>query len=132
MLTSSDLIEQDSLMYLTAERIYMSGDYARATQSLGTYIEKNPDGRFLLNAHFYKGDCHYRVKEDAKALESFDYVIDHPRSRFTEPSLLGASRIKFRLKDYAAAAEYYQRLEEIAEVQSNKLEARMGLLECYS
>jgi TolA-binding protein len=132
VLTSDDLIEQDSLMYHTAERIYMSGDYARAVQSLGSYIEKNPDGRFLLNAHFYKGDCHYRVKEDALALQSFEYVIGHPRSRFTEPSLLGASRIKFRLKDYAAAATYYQRLEEIAEGKSNILEARMGLIKCYT
>jgi len=132
VLTSDDLIEQDSLMYHTAERIYMSGDYSRAVQSLGSYIEKNPDGRFLLNAHFYKGDCHYRVKQDALALQSFDYVIDHPRSRFTEPALLGASRIKFRLKDYASAATYYQRLEEIAEGKSNILEARMGLVKCYT
>ena len=100
VLTSSDLIEQDSLSYLTAERIYMSGDYARASQSLKNYIEKHPDGRFLLNAHFYKGDCNYRANEYDEALASFDYVIDQPRSRFTEPALLGASRIKFRLKDY--------------------------------
>jgi TolA-binding protein len=132
VLTSSDLIEQDSLMYMTAERIYMSGDYARAVQSLASYIEKNRDGRFLLNAYFYKGDCHYRSKEDEKALECFEYVISHPRSRFTEPSLLGASRIKFRLKDYAAAANYYRQLEEVAEVKSNQLEARMGLLKCYT
>jgi tetratricopeptide (TPR) repeat protein len=109
----------------------MTGDYEKARQSLNSYIEKNPDGRFLLNAHFYKGDCHYRVREDAEALQSFDYVISHPRSRFTELSLLGASRIKFRQKDYPAAAQYFQRLEEIAEVHSNLLEARMGLIECY-
>ncbi len=132
VLTSSDLIEQDSLSYLTAERTYMSGDYTRASQSLRNYIEKHTDGRFLLNAHFYKGDCNYRANEYAEALTSFDYVISKPRSRFTEPALLGASRIKFRLKDYAAAAGYYQKLEEVAEVKSNLLEARMGLLKCYS
>ncbi len=130
-LTSADLMEQDSLMYFTAERIYMSGDYTKAKQSLTSYIQKNPSGRFLLNAHFYKGDAHYRAKEDDPALEDFKYVIDHPRSRFTEPALLGASRISFRLKDYEEAAEYYQRLEEIAEVQANLLEARMGLIESY-
>jgi TolA-binding protein len=132
VLTSSDLIEQDSLMYLTAERTYMSGDYAKAVQSLSNYIEKNPDGRYLLNAWFYKGDCHYRAQQDAPALEAFDHVISSPRSRFTEPALLGASRIKFRQKDYAGAADYYGRLEEIAEVQSNRIEARMGLLESWS
>jgi TolA-binding protein len=132
VLTSSDLIEQDSLSYLTAEKIYMSGDYPRAAQSLNTYIEKHPDGRFLLNAHFYKGDCNYRANQYAEALVSFDYVINHPKSRFTEPAFLGASRIKFRLKDYAVAAKYYQKLEEVAEVKNNLLEARMGLIKCYS
>jgi TolA-binding protein len=131
VITSSDLVEQDSLSYLTAERTYMSGDYPRAVQSLKSYIEKHPDGRYLLNAHFYEGDCHYRASEYAEALASFDYVINHPQSRFTEPALLGASRIKFRLKDYTAAVGYYQKLEEVAEVKSNLLEARMGLLKCY-
>ncbi|HEX2396425.1 MAG TPA: tetratricopeptide repeat protein, partial [Bacteroidales bacterium] len=131
VLTSSDLMEQDSLMYLTAERIYMTGDYEKAKQSLASYIQKNPEGRFQLNAHFYKGDAHYRAREDEAALEAFQYVIDHPRSRFTEPALLGASRIKFRLKDYDEAAQFYQRLEEIAEVHANLLEARMGLIDCY-
>ena len=131
-LTSSDMIEQDSLTYLTAERIYMSGDYTRAVQSLTSYINKNPEGRFLLNAWFYKGDCHYRAKEDDASLESFAHVIDAPQSRFTELALLGSSRIKFRQKDYAKAAEFYAKLEEVAEVQSNLLEARMGLLDCYS
>ena len=132
VLTSSDLIEQDSLSYLTAEKVYMSGDYARAAQSLKTYIEKHSDGRFLLNAQFYKGDCNYRATEYTEALVSFDYVIGHPKSRFTEPALLGASRIKFRLKDYEAAAGYYKKLEEAAEVKGNLLEARMGLIKCYS
>jgi TolA-binding protein len=132
VLTSTDLIEQDSLSYLTAEKIYMTGDYARAAQSLKTYIEKHPDGRFLLSAHFYKGDCNYRANAYDEALVSFDYIINHPTSRFTEPALLGASRIKFLLKDYAAAAGYYQKLEEVAEVKSNLLEARMGLIKCYT
>jgi TolA-binding protein len=132
VMTSEDLIEQDSLSYLTAEKIYMTGEYARAAESLKNYIEKHPDGKFLLNAHFYKGDCNYRANEYAEALTSFDYIISHPQSRFTEPALLGASRIKFRLKDYDAAAGYYEKLEEVAEVKSNLLEARMGLIKCYS
>ncbi len=131
VLTSQDLIEQDSLMYLTAERIYMMGDYERAVQSLKSYIDKNPNGKYLIDAHFYKGDCHYRARRDNEALEDFDFVINRPRSKYTESSLLGASRIKLRQKDFAMAATYLSKLEEIAEVKSNLNEARMGLLECY-
>jgi TolA-binding protein len=132
VLTSDDLIEQDSLMYLTAERIYMSGDYAKAALSLGSYIDKNPNGKYLIDAHFYKGDCHYRARQNNEALADFDYVINQQRSKYTESSLLGASRIKFQQKDYGVATEYYKKLEDIAEVKNNLAEARMGLLECYS
>jgi TolA-binding protein len=132
ILTSADLIEQDSLSYLAAEKTYMSGDYAKAATGFSNYIEKHPEGRFLLNANFYKGDCYYRVNNYDGALSSFIYVIGRPQSRFTEPALLGASRIKFRLKDYQAAAEFYQKLEEVAEVKANLLEARMGMLKCYT
>jgi TolA-binding protein len=132
VLTSADLLEQDSLSYLSAEKIYMNGDYTRAAQSFKNYIEKHPDGKFLLNAHFYKGDCNYRSEAFNEALLSFDYIIGHPKSRFTEPALLGASRIKFRQKDYAAAAGYYEKLEATAEVKGNLLEARLGLIRCYS
>jgi TolA-binding protein len=132
VLTSADLIEQDSLSYLSAEKIYMSGDYAKAALSFKNYIEKHPAGRFLLNANFYKGDCNYRASADEEALTSFDYIIGKPKSRFTEPALLGASRIKFKQKDYQGAVDYYRKLEEVAEVTGNLLEARMGLLTCYS
>jgi tetratricopeptide (TPR) repeat protein len=132
VLTSADLIEQDSLSYLSAEKIYMTGNYSRAAESFENYIKNHPEGRFLLNAYFYKGDCYYRANKYNEALASFDYIIGRPTSKFTEPSLLGASRIKFRLKDYAAAAEYYHRLEEFAEVKSNVMEARMGMLKCYT
>jgi TolA-binding protein len=116
---------------MSAEKIYMSGNYDRATQSFKNYLEKQPDGRFLLNANFYKGDCHYRANAYEEALTCFDYVISRPKNRFTEPALLGASRIEFRRKNYQKAAEYYARLEEVAEVKSNLLEARMGMLKCY-
>lgn len=132
VLTSADLIEQDSLSYQASEKVYMSGDYPRAVQSFRNYLENHPDGRFLLHAHFYKGDCHYRANEYEDALTSFNYIIDRPKSRFTESALLGASRIEFRRKNYGAAAEYYRKLEEVAEVRSNLLEARMGMLKCYS
>ncbi|MBN2481230.1 MAG: tetratricopeptide repeat protein, partial [Bacteroidales bacterium] len=131
ILSSEDLAEQDALSFAAAERLYMSGDYSRASQSLESYIDNHPGGRFLVNAHFYKGDCHYRASEFKEALQDFDHVINQPHNSFTEQALLGASRIRYRLKEYVAAADYYRKLETVAENQDNLLEARFGLMRCY-
>jgi TolA-binding protein len=126
-----DMKEQDSLTYITAEKLYLSGDCERSSQGFSNYIKKYKDGSFILDAHFYKGDCNYQLKQYDEAMESFDYIIGRPRNIYTEQALLGASRIKFRLKDYGSAIGYYKKLEEVTELNSNKLEARIGLMRCY-
>lgn len=132
IITASDAIEEDSLSFMTAERIYMAGDYTRAATQLGAYIGKHPSGRYLLPAHFYKGDCHYRAQEFSEALASFDYIVSRPRSKYSEPALLGSSRIRFREKNLPEAIRLYRMLEENAELQANLMEARLGLLRCYA
>jgi len=131
ILSSEDLMEQDDLSYQSAEKIYMQGNYTQAIESLKSYISNHPDGRYLTNAHFYLGDCYYRANQNAEALSAFDYVLSQPDNNFTEQALLGTSRIKFRLKEYQSALEYYARLEQKAENKRNLFEARMGLLRCY-
>ncbi len=126
-----DLKEQDSLSYITAEKLYMSGDCEHSSQGFRKYIEKYKNGSFILDAHFYKGDCNYQLKQYDEAIESFDYIIGRPKNIYTEQALLGASRIKFRLNDYAGALDYYKKLEEVTEVNSNMLEARAGLMRCH-
>lgn len=122
--------EQDSLSYISAENQYMSGDCDKSSKSFQNYIENHPDGSFILNAHFYKGDCNYQLEQYAEALASFDYVISKPKSIFTEQSLLGAARIAFLQKDYLKALTYYKDLAGLTETRLNLLEARVGIMRC--
>ncbi len=126
-----DVKEQDSLSYITAEKLYMSGDCEHSSQSFKKYIEKYSEGSFILSAHFYKGDCNYQLKQYDEAIKSFNYIIGKPKNIYTEQALLGASRIKFNQKKYAEAADYYKRLEEVTELNNNLHEARVGLMRCY-
>ena len=118
--------EQDSLTYKAAENVYMTGDCDQARQRLNGYLNRFPDGAFLLNAHFYLGDCNYSAENYDKALESFKYVIKQPKNMFTEQALLGAGRIHFANENYRDALDNYRELEKIAEIKNNVLEARIG------
>jgi tetratricopeptide (TPR) repeat protein len=126
-----DIREQDSLSYVSAEKLYMAGDCGRSIRSLTNYIQNHPDGNFLLNAHFYKGDCNYKLNQLEDAIQSFDYIISRPASMFTEAALQGASRIRYSQQNYSAALGYYSKLENVAESRANILEARMGMLRCH-
>jgi len=123
--------EQDSLSYMAAENIYMSGDCNEAINSFSEYIDDFESGAYLINAHFYKAECQLKAGEHQVALESLDFIGASPRNVFTEPALLTASRINFDYQHYAAALEDYLMLEDIAEVKGNITEARIGKMRCY-
>ena len=127
---SVSISEQDSLTYMAAENLYMAGNCRQAVDNFDQYIDKFRNGSFILNAHFYKADCHHRLNEYDKALESYNFVTGMFRNTFTEQALLGASSINFDLGNYADALYNYEELERIAEIRSNLLVSRKGQMIC--
>jgi TolA-binding protein len=123
--------EQDSLSYMAAENIYMSGDCNGAINSFREYIKDFESGAYLVSAHFYKAECQLKAGDLDDALNSLNFIIGSPRNAFTEPALLTASRINFDHQNYPAALENYLMLEDIAEVRRNITEARIGKMRCY-
>ncbi len=127
---SVTISEQDSLTYIAAENLYMAGNCRRATESFEKYIEQFRNGSFILNAHFYKAECHQRLNEQEKALDSYNFVTGMFRNTFTEPALAGAAEINFESGNYEDALVNYMELERVAEMSSNLLDSRIGQMRC--
>ncbi|RLD29908.1 MAG: hypothetical protein DRI73_10725, partial [Bacteroidetes bacterium] len=127
---SVSVSEQDSLTYLSGENLYMAGNCERALAVLGSYLKKFPEGSFVLNAHFYKAECLASSGKLQKALEDYNFVINHSKNVFTEPSLLAAGSINFDTDNFAGALENYVMLENIADMAANKLTALVGQVRC--
>jgi TolA-binding protein len=125
------LREQDSLAYTAAEIVYMSGDCDETVRDFKDYLDAFPNGRFLLNAHYYKADCQLKLQQNEEALESLDYIIDQPRNMFTQPALEAASKINFREGNYHRAADNYRSMLEIGEQKKSIFEAHVGLMRCF-
>jgi tetratricopeptide (TPR) repeat protein len=123
---SVTISEQDSLTYIAAENSYMAGNHAQAAEGFSRYIEKFRNGSFILNAHFYKAECHRRLGEHAKALESYNFVTGMFRNTFTEPALVGSASINYEKGNYSEALKNYQELERVAELSSSLFSARLG------
>ncbi len=123
--------EQDSLSYISAEKVYMAGNCKEAARAFEKYTLQYPDGNYLVNAHFYKGDCNYRAKQFGEALTSFNYVIQQADNSFTEQALLGCARIQSDNKEYAKAITFYSRLAESYPSPSNRKEAYVAMMRAH-
>lgn len=118
--------EKDSLTYLAAEKIYMTGNWKLSGKLFGDYLTNYTNGRFALNAHYYRGDCFHRGQVDDSALTDYMYVIEKPKNIFTEPSLLNAATIYQQKGNDSLAYDLFKKLENQAEVKANLLIARKG------
>ncbi len=121
-----DTHEQDSLLYLSAERLYLKGDFKQAQPAFQKYLKGLPNGRYSLNAYYYLGDCYYRDNNQAEALKMFSYVAEQPRNIFTEDALLRQGQLLYIARDYSAAQSVFARLEHEAELDDNRVEAIIG------
>jgi TolA-binding protein len=118
--------EQDSLMYYAGENAYLAGDCKKAKDNFKKYVEKFPEGDFILNATYYIGDCSFKDGDDDNALKSFEYVIKKQKNNFTEPALATAALLNMNKKNYPVALSEFKLLDSIAEVQENIMAARSG------
>jgi TolA-binding protein len=119
---------KDSMTFVVAERAYTANGCDKATGLLQKYLNEFSGGVFSIDANFYLGDCLYRQGRLAEAMPHLVFVINNPKSSYTEPALLGAARGAFELEDYANAAAYYGRLQPLAGSKGTLVESRLGKL----
>jgi len=123
--------QEDQLAYQEAEVQFNNGNFPGAQQKFENYLVKFPEGKYALEANFYKSEMYASQKNWAKAAAGYEWVADRAPNKFAEKSLLQAARINFfNLKDYAKAEKYYARLKDFSTSQENKMEAMRGLLRC--
>jgi len=120
----------DSLTYTTAKDYYTAKNYNSAATNFDKYIQKFPDGIFIVEANFYKAECEYKAGKMDDALKGYAFVIGKNKNQFTETSLYKASDISFNKKDYTAALNYYTQLELNAEQPKSNAAAKLGLMRC--
>jgi tetratricopeptide (TPR) repeat protein len=123
--------QEDQLAYEEAEVQFNNGNFDAAIQRFEAYLAKFPDGKFSLEANYYKSEIYFSRKDWAKAVVGYAAVADKAPNKFGEKSLLVAARLYFfNLKDYANAEKYFSKLKDFTTSEENKMEAMRGLLRC--
>jgi TolA-binding protein len=121
--------QEDQLAYQEAEVQFNNGNFSGAQQRFEDYLKRFPEGKYALEANFYKSEMYASQKDWAKAVSGYEAVAGKAPNKFAEKSILQAARINFfDLKDYAKAEIYFAKLKDFASSQENKMEAMRGLL----
>ncbi len=124
----------DSTTYEAAKNRYMKGDCENSSKDLKNYLDKYPNGYFLLNANFYYAECMFKTENSTnltEALIGYRYVSMQSKNKFTEKSLLRSGYISFKQNNFTDAISYYEKLEQLAELPSNIIESRIGQMRSH-
>jgi len=127
-----EVSEQDSLTYLTAEKLFSKGDIPQAQAALKKYIQNFPNGGFISKAHYYLGLTYLNQGQNALAKTSFENVIKSGYNELTEDALIRLADIQYNEKDYSAALANYSKLSNIARNSSNMKNGLSGIIRSAS
>lgn len=127
-LSTSEL--EMSLYEAAKEAYYNTKDFDVAMRKFESYITKYPNGKYISEAHFCFAECAYSKNLFEKAIPSYQYINARPRSIYSETALLKTTYLLYKDKKYEEVLPLYQKLEEYAEVPTNKLTARLGVMRC--
>ena len=124
--------EADSLTYTAGLLKYNNNDCAGAINGFSNYINRYPDGSYIIDANYLSAVCYQKNKDWQNALKGYEYVNSKGLNKYFEKATLEAAHINyFELKDYANAKKYFESLRTNAINQDNLLEALRGLVRSY-
>lgn len=126
--TDADL---DNTAFEAAEKQYLQNNTKQAITALSNYVAKFPNGISSLKANFYLAQSYFAEGLETNATPHYQFVIDKPRSEYTEQALARLSQIQLKKPDYAAAIPVLKRLETEAEYPQNVTFAQSNLMKAY-
>ena len=123
--------ELDNDTYDAAFKQYSQNNSKQAITGFTGYVSKFPKGLHALEANFYLAQLYFAEGSETKSVSNYEYVIDQPRSEFTEQSLMKLAQIFLKAKDCDKSIPVLKRLDDESDAVQNKSFAQANLMKCY-
>ena len=123
--------KQDSLTFRNIEDFYSSKKYQQVIKGAKQYIEKHPNGAYLLKVHYYAMNSMELTKQTDGIRTHIEYIINQNDNDYTDHALLLIARMDYDESSYSSSAEHYERLLKITENQHIATEAIEGCMKSY-
>jgi len=121
----------DNTTFEAAEKQYLNNNTAAAKTGFEKYLASFPNGLNSLKSNFYLGQLYFRDDQKEKAMPKYKFVVEKPRSEFSEQALARLSQIYLEKRDYKQALPLLKRLETEADFAQNEIYAKSNLMKSY-
>lgn len=127
-LTPGDSTAIESAYYAAGESQFIAGKWEEARRAYTDYLKHYPSGINAIKAHYYLGECNYRLKKYAEARDHYNAVLATPWNDFSEISARRAAAIAMELKEYENAYKFYMLLRSNSAENSQSESIYRGLM----
>ena len=124
-------VELDNTMYLAAEKPYLDNDTDKAIRQFNKYLNQFPNGIHALKSHFYLAQLYYKKDLFDNAQPHYKYVVEAPKSEYTEQATVKLSEIYLTNSNWSKAIPVLKTLESEADYPQNVLYAQSNLMNAY-
>jgi TolA-binding protein len=123
--------DEDSLVFTTAEKVYLSEKWQDATAQLNRYLSKYcPQGNYCIKATYYLADSYMQLQQPDQALPLFRQLAGIKGNPYMEEALAQCASITFDKKDYKTSFTYFKTLEASTGNKTYREAAKLGMLRC--
>ncbi len=123
--------ELDNAMYLAAEKQYLDNNTDGAIRQFNKYLNEFPNGIHALKSHFYIAELYSKNELSENARPHYDYVVNKPKSEFTEQAIVKLSETHLNASNWDLAIPLLKRLEVEADYPQNITYAHSNLMNAY-
>lgn len=116
-------VQRDSLSFVAAQRLYISGDKSAASAAFDKYITENPEGVYSPAALYYAADCRATLGDSLGARESLKKLTSLYYNAYTQRGYERLAQLAAAGADWKAAASAWREVAELATTSSAKREA---------
>ena len=120
--------EKETMIFNSAEQIFLSENYQKALVSLQSYLDKYPDGKYVYKADFYMAESYKSLGKPEQACDSYRKVISDGEGSFVELSMLNFANISYGLERWEDAYGGYSSLRSAALLENNAFTALTGMM----
>lgn len=121
-------VQRDSLAFVAAQRVYLSGDTERASYALDNYMTGYPKGAHFCDALFFAGENAVAAGNRERAMKYYRRLAAMRANDFTERGLERLSSLGMETGSYDDAADAYLRLAGLSTAPAKRDAALGGYL----